>query len=151
MPSNVAADGLIAKHTELLERRHTLQGELRAVEADVEALARAIRIMDPSAAITEARPKRGRPRRAEPAPVPKFEHGEFARLAREAIRRARGPFTANVVAEAVVAAKGGEEMGYRPSDLAGKVSSTLANFMSRGAVERAGNDADGRVLYRVAA
>ncbi len=145
-----AAAGLILKCAELQDQRKRLLGQLKAVDESLDTLRKAIRIMDPTAAMgTVSRTSARQPRPVEEPPH--FEHGEFSRLLMEAVRKAPGPFTSPVVAEAVALSKGGPEAGYRSPALLTKVSATLAGFVNRGAVQRVGSDPEGRTLYRVAA
>ena len=143
-----AAAGLILKCAELQDQRNRLVGQLKAVDESLDTLRKAIRIMDPTAAMGTGS---GPPAQRQHRPVekvPHFEHGEFSRLLMEAVRKAPDPFTSTVVAEAVASSKGGPEAGYRPSAIMGKVSATLAGFVTRGAIERVGSDPEGRTLYR---
>ena len=94
-PNTVA--GLVAKRTELLKLRKSLELELRQIVSDVDHLDAAIRCFDP-ANTPAARKRYGAKHRAK--------KGHLKRFVLDRLKEAEGPITSRDITEAWIAARG---------------------------------------------
>lgn len=137
---------LLTKREEMQERRRALLVEVAAVDADLAALDRVLRLLNP--AYAPADPPRKR-RKTGTALNGLFADENVTTLVLEALRTAESPMTSRDCAEVLAARKQVSADDERFPDIVNRISSTLGNLASRSRVRRTA--VNGReVLWEVA-
>lgn len=140
-------DDLQRKRAEFVARRRVLKGELTRLAADIAAIDRVARMVDP-----DYRPEttpRGRPAKVEGAKHP-FAPGEMVGAALNALRSLDRPASSGECAQAMLSALGAPANDEVLATLTNRVSALLAQKAEGGQVLRAGNGNGRQVLWKIA-
>ena len=140
-------DELLEKRRELIARRRQLKGELTRLAADISAIDRVFRIVEPD--YRPEIPDKTPTSRPTSARNP-FPPGKMTVAMLEAMRLLDRPVTSAECAEAMLANGGFDVDGETMATVANRVSALLGQKAGGGQIERAGHGDGRQVLWRVA-
>jgi hypothetical protein len=143
MESNSALTALFEKQSDLIAERDDLECRLEALQVDLEAIERVIRLLDPEHEFA-AKPRR-RHRAAFDAIC---EPREISRLVMDTLRRSDGPLTSAACSAALSALNGIPSEDARMRVVRRKVGIALYHLTQRGILVKA-PDAHGRATWTV--
>ncbi len=129
----------------LLDRKTEIRAELKTIDADVSAIERVLRKMNPDALAME--PPRRRCRKTADG---LFADGEITMGTLTALRDLGKPSTSADCAAVLAANKNLPEDDYRMSEITNRVSSALNDLTKKGRVRRVGTGEGRTVLREVA-
>lgn len=140
-------DGLLEKRRELMSRRRQLKGELTRLAADVAAIDRVFRMMDPD--YRPEAPEKTFPDRHTSAKNP-FQPGKMTVAMLEALRLLDRPVTSAECATAMLSNGGFDVDGETMAVVVNRVSALLGQKAGGGQIERVGHGDGRQVLWQVA-
>jgi hypothetical protein len=135
-------DELLVKRGEFVARRRVLKGELTKLAADIAAIDRVIRMVDPDHQTVE--------QQVERKAISPFVSGELTPAALEALRKL-GPTTSSACAEAILSAKGMPTDPATVAHVANRVSAIFSQKANNGQVSRAGSGTGRQLIWQIAA
>ena len=135
---------ILEKRSGLLARRRELKGELTRLAADIAAIDRVTRMLDP-----DHQPKADPSRRQAASGL--YPRGELTAAALDTLRRITRPATSVECGTAILEAKGRAHDAELLGQVVNRVSAIFSQKADAGQVRRAGNGEGRQLLWEIAA
>lgn len=135
---------ILEKRSGLVARRRELKGELTRLAADIAAIDRVTRMLDP-----DHQPKADPSRRQAASGL--YPRGELTAAALDTLRRITRPATSVECGTAILEAKGRAHDAELLGQVVNRVSAIFSQKADAGQVRRAGNGEGRQLLWEIAA